>query len=153
MIIKMKDLISKSILEQVSTVATTTGAKPVGYKSDKTDELENAVKTAITDYEVHQKAEPTKYQWTVTPVPTKTNPKPKPVVKTGNTPPKGVKSTTTKEWEKWNTELTSKLDFKKSKEKELKTSKEDDTSATLSKQEPPVGVTKAKVKKKDDEDD
>ena len=147
MIIKLKDLISKSILEQVSTVATATGAKQAGYKSDKTDELEKIVKTATTDYETHQKAEPAKYQWIE---------KGKKGVQTGTNPPKGAKKISkTDDWEKWNTKLTSKLDAKEDADEQLKTSQEDDASATVTKQEPPVCVTKAKVKDKDkdDEDD
>ena len=149
--IKLKDLIKKSILEQVSTVGTVTGAKPSGFKSDKTDDLEKAVKTASTDYEAHVKSEPVKYQWTITPPPTKKNPKPKPVVKTGKTPPKGVKATETKEWEKWNTTLTDRLDTIDDKKDELETSQAEDEKATQV-QQPPTGVTKV-VKTKDDEED
>ena len=151
--IKLKDLIKKSILEQVSTISTTSGAKPVGYKSDKTDELEKAVTTATTDYEAHQKAEPVKYEWTITPAPTKKNPKPKPEVKTGNTPPKGVKYTTTKEWEKWNTTLTSKLDIKNQKTDDLEDSRTSDVQDTKNVQEPPVGVTKVDTIKSDEEEE
>ena len=140
--IKLKDLINDVIKEQISTTATAGGAKNIGYKSTKTDELEKAVDTATTDYETHLKAEPDKYQWLE---------KGKKGPVTGNKPPKGVKYTGTKEWEKWNTSLTSKLDARDTAKDDYQTSKEDDKVATTKSQEPPAGVT-SKKKKKDEND-
>ena len=63
--IKLKDLLKKSVIEQVSTTSTAAGASPEGYKSDKTTELEKTAKSANTSYEKHTKSEPNKYEWNI----------------------------------------------------------------------------------------
>tara|TARA_R100001443_G_scaffold9653_2_gene19269 strand:- start:331 stop:966 length:636 start_codon:yes stop_codon:yes gene_type:complete len=144
----------KKIVEQISTLGTSTGAKLPGYKSPATSEKERQVSTFELDIQKHRAEEPGKYTWLVQQKPIKGQPIPKPILKTGPTPPKGVKSTKNPLWTKWSTLL---IDLEKAKgqaEDDLGTSKRADTQDTVPTDKPPVGVTqpgKPGKKKREDE--
>ena len=135
--------------EQVSTLATSSGAKASGYKSATTTQREKDVKSADVEYQKHLASEPGKYLWLIK------DPKTgKPIIQTGNVPPKGTKSSKNPVWSKWDS-LTGELKKTKGEaESNLQNSKTSDSQETVPTEKPPTGVGSVgsvKGKKKKDE--
>jgi len=136
----------KKIVEQISTLGTSTGAKLPGYKSPTTSEKEKQVSTAELDIQKHRAEEPGKYLWLIK------DPKTgKPLTQTGNKPPKGIKVSKNPLWSKWSSLLTDLERSKGQAEDDLDTSRRADTQDTVPTEKPPVGVTQPGKKKREDE--